>query len=304
MGSNTKIGWTDSTWNPVTGCTPVSAACDHCYARRYARRGIGDFRNGREFADVLCHPDRLEIPLHWRQPRKIFVCSMGDLFQEEVFRIMLSAHWHSFQVLTKRADIMCARVPEIMERIGSHQAMPANIWLGVTAENQAAADERIPLLLQTPAAVRFLSCEPLLGCMNLWPFIGAWCSCGWKQVSDWTVDRSLARPWSSNNFCPRCGGMISLSRRGINQIIVGGESGPRARPLEINWVRSLRDQATACGISFFFKQWGEYSYEQRLYGPDGEDWKNKNEWFKNRVGKKSSGRMLDGREWNEFPEAT
>lgn len=327
MGANTNISWTDATWSPVTGCTPVSEGCANCYAARYAKRHLGDFAPGpwqvisakdkyrelRMFSEVRCHPDRLEVPLHWKTPRRIFVCSMGDLFheqvsaqfQEQVFRTMISAPQHTFQILTKRPEVMLRRVPIIMNRIlgfPESWTMPKNIWLGVTAENQARADERIPLLLKTPAAVRFVSIEPMLGPINLFG------------------DGSDAQDWTCNG--PDC------KQACINWIICGGESGPGARPMKIEWARSLREQCQAAGVPFHLKQLGEWvssgikpdraGTEQlgdfcfaadigKLYAtklqkqpgkyhmmPDGE--------IMVRVGKKKAGRLLDGREWLEFPE--
>src|SRR5258708_30230851 len=183
----TKIEWTDATWNPVTGCTKVSQGCKNCYAERlapkvFAGQFIGNLATGehrkRAFTDVLCHPERLDAPLHWKRPRRIFVNSMSDLFHENVpiefiqrvAGVMLSCPWHTFQILTKRP----ARMLDFLENFmpmhpKSGQYFRVNwsamryVWWGVSVEDQATADERIPLLLQTPAAVRFLSCEPLLG---------------------------------------------------------------------------------------------------------------------------------------------
>jgi protein gp37 len=222
MSAETEIAWTDSTWNPVSGCTPASPGCDHCYAARLAKRLPAAHQQGRSFSDVVCHEERLDVPLHWRKPRRVFVCSMGDLFHElvpfdfidAVFDVMSSegGMHHTYQVLTKRP----ARMLEFLEAYYVRDLVPplGNVWLGVTAEDQQRADERIPLLLRCPAAVRFISVEPMLGPVNrIWPL-------------DW--------------------------------IICGGESGPRARPMHPYWVRSLRDQCKTAGVPFFFKQWGEY----------------------------------------------
>ena len=250
MGAKTEITWTDSTWNPVTGCTPVSAGCDNCYAARYAKRRMGDFGTrymlltgeelgARKFSEIRPHPNRLDIPLRWRKPRRIFVCSMGDLFhesvptdfQELVFRTMISASQHVFQVLTKRAFAMQAAIPVIMHRIcGPHWVMPKNIWLGVTAENQATADERIPLLLKTPAAVRFVSVEPMLGPIMIDTFLG-----------DLPEDNEGA-PYPGK----------------LDWVICGGESGPNARPCYIKWIESIVSQCKSSGTPCHVKQLGAY----------------------------------------------
>jgi protein gp37 len=255
----------------------------------------GEELGTRKFSEIRLHPDRLEIPLRWRKPRRIFVCSMGDPFhegvptdfQELVFRTMISASQHAFQVLTKRAFAMQAAIPVIMHRIcGPHWAMPTNIWLGVTAENQAAWNERVPLLQQTPAAIRFVSCEPLLG------------------------------PIYSRD----------LRTQSVDWVICGGESGPNARPMHPDWARSLRDQCVAARVPFHFKQWGEWApvpngeesatphngyvrpYPEAKYDYDNGYCKSARtleaEGFANMqcIGKHAAGRLIDGREWLEFPK--
>jgi protein gp37 len=218
-----KIEWTDKTWNPVTGCTKISQGCKHCYAERLYERfhGKGSFRN------ITCHPDRLEHPLRWKKASMVFVNSMSDLFHEEVpfsfiydvFIIMQKAHWHTFQVLTKRAQ----RMLEFFVYAQFKEPIP-NVWVGVSVEDQKAADERIPVLLKIPAAKRFLSCEPLIGEVDLYRFIPP----------------------------------VQQPERLIDWVIVGGESGPGARPMHPDWARKLRDQCTSAIIYFFFKQWGEW----------------------------------------------
>ena len=217
----TGIEWTDATWNPVTGCTKVSPGCAHCYAEAIAPRTF----KGRPFTDVRFHAERLVQPSRWKKPRRVFVNSMSDLFHEtltdlqimQVFSAMRAAPRHTFQVLTKRPDRM-------LVYMGSCEVdPPPNVWLGVSVENQEMADQRIPLLLDTPAAVRFLSVEPLLGPVHLVPFM---------NVGD-TYDDRL-----------------------IDWVIVGGESGPKARPCELRWIGSILDQCKVAGVPAFVKQLG------------------------------------------------
>lgn len=245
MGCKTKIGWTESTWNPVTGCTKVSAGCAHCYAERVAKRlqtmGQPNYANGFE---LRMHPDALSIPLHWKKPRKIFVCSMSDLFHEEiptifiqaVFRYMAKASWHQFQVLTKRAK----RLSEIAPKL----AWPPNVWMGVSVENQECADERIPVLLQVPASVRFVSCEPLLENISLTSIGISEDNCK-EKVYYFNVLKNYRR----------YGDPLQYS---LDWVIVGGESGPKARPMELEWARDIRDQCKCHGVPFFMKQIGGY----------------------------------------------
>jgi len=234
--STSSIEWTGSTWNPVTGCTKISAGCRHCYAERMALRlramGQPNYAGG---LDVALHEEALEKPLRWRRSRTIFVNSMSDLFHEEVplgfirriFDVMRRAPQHTFQVLTKRAE----RLLELSPRL----PWPENVWMGVTVERADCAG-RIEHLRRTGARVKFLSLEPLLG-----PLPG-------------------------------------LDLRGIDWVIVGGESGPGARPMEPAWAREIRSRCRAADVPFFFKQWGG-------------------------VNKKKAGRKLDGRVYDEMPEA-
>ena len=235
MADRSHIEWTEATWNPVSGCTKVSAGCAHCYAERMARRlqaaGSAKYRDG--FA-VRLHRDTLGLPLRWREPRLVFVNSMGDLFHEDVpeefvrdvFDVMRRAHWHVFQVLTKRSARLLA--------IGSRLDWPANVWAGVTVENHDVLTRVDDLRRLECATVRFLSLEPLLGPLD------------------------------------------GLDLSGIDWVIVGGESGPQARPMRAEWVRAVRDLCHCEGVPFYFKQWGG---RQR----------------------KRAGRLLDGRVWDEMP---
>jgi len=311
--SSTAIEWTDKVWNPTVGCTRVSEGCRNCYAFALHDMRHAAHREGKKvpeqyakpFKELQLMPDRLDAPLHWRQPCRVFVNSMSDLFHEDVpdsfidgvFAAMGACEdaqrGHIFQLLTKRA----ARMLEYMRsrghkawnsrRLGTEAYPPRNVWLGVSVERQQEADTRISLLLQTPAAVRFLSCEPLLGPVQ---------------------------------FPLPCRGSVFWS--GLHWVIVGGESGPNARPMHPDWARSIRDQCQAAGVPFFFKQWGEWApqgspHDQRhgalsLDGgyqdlpklPRGigrhHDHRFATVYC---VGKKAAGRLLDGREWSEFPEA-
>lgn len=259
----TKIQWTDETWNPVTGCSKVSPGCKHCYAERDWPRLAGNKRTvyyRRKFTDVQCHPEVLERPLHWRKPRRIFVNSMSDLFHEDVpedfidrvFAVMSLCPQHTFQVLTKRPERMRDYMLEdraeetVEERIddyaliiydrhrprlkATHPPWPfANVLLGVSVEDQATADERIPLLLQTPAAVRFVSYEPALTPVDFTP----WLYC-LKDIDDEPHQQCGVLDW----------------------LIVGGESGPKARPCDVAWIRSVVDQCKAAGVPCFVKQLG------------------------------------------------
>ncbi len=238
MGDTTAIEWTDATWNPVTGCTKISAGCDHCYAERFSERFRGTLGHPFEMGfDLTLRPERLDQPLRWRAPRMIFVNSMSDLFFKDVPKEFIArvcdtmerAHWHTFQVLTKRSSLM----RDFLRRRYPSTRGPLHMWFGVSIED-GSKKSRIRHLQETPASVRFLSIEPLIGPMG------------------------------------------KLNLTGIDWVIVGGESGPGARPIETEWVREVRDQCVESGVAFFFKQWG---------GPRP----------------KSGGRELDGREWSQFP---
>ncbi|MHB0927750.1 MAG: DUF5131 family protein [Candidatus Nanopelagicales bacterium] len=286
----THIEWTDETWNPVTGCSKVSQGCKHCYALREWPRLAANPATayfGREFTDVACHPERLDAPLRWAKPRKIFVNSMSDLFHESVpddfidrvFAVMALCPQHTFQVLTKRPERMLrymtqddgygrwgfidGRAREIYAAQHGRR-FPAgkillgplpNVWLIVSVEDQPTADERIPILLKTPAAVRGISAEPLLGPVDVEPWLyrsAPNCDKGFLQMEN-----------GEDGYCARCYGHVSdpihtNPERVIDWVIVGGESGPKARPMHPDWVRSLRDQCAQAGVPLLFKQWGEW----------------------------------------------
>lgn len=235
-----SIEWTEATWNPVTGCTQISPGCAHCYALTFAERFRGVPGHPYESGfDLQLRPERLTQPLRWKKPRTIFVNSMSDLFHPEVpdayilqvFEVMKAAERHRFQVLTKRSE----RLAEMALSL----PWPSNVWMGVSVENQRFA-RRVDDLRTVPAQVRFLSCEPLLGPLDL-------------ALDD------------------------------IHWVIAGGESGPGARPMFPEWVCGVRDQCFEANVPFFFKQWGAHDESGR------------------RVGKKRSGRLLNGRLWNGMP---
>nr|WP_046284606.1 phage Gp37/Gp68 family protein [Mycobacterium sp. UM_NZ2] len=358
MSARTKIEWADDTWNPVTGCTEVSPGCDRCYAKTFAERFRGTpghyFERG---FDVQLRPDKLDLPLRWRRPRRIFVNSMSDLFHDDVpdeyiaqvWAVMALAPRHTFQVLTKRHGRMHSLLTakrlapgldfEAMVRNVAHNLrnnakradwtladdLPwplPNVWLGVSTENQQWADIRIPALLDTPAAVRWISAEPLLGPIGLHPY--------WTHGQPrWGEPEPEPTP-NGGSLMMR---PLELAPR-LDWVVVGGESGHRARPMHPDWARSLRDQCTDAGVPFLFKQWGEWSpyyygpelrrVDQLVMADDGGEYRAGDlDWpdgprrgeaqladfphhrptFLYRVGKKAAGRQLDGRTWDQYPEA-
>jgi len=325
-----KIEWTDETWNPVIGCSHISAGCENCYAEKMAIRLMNMECRGYINKDVVRNStgwtgktafveSALHKPLHWRKPRRIFVCSMGDLFHDsvpfewvdQVLAIAWQCPQHTFQILTKRPKRMAQYFsPENLRYSARKIAdlLPPgtfgtfdcdmnwpmeNLWLGVTAENQKTADYRIPELLLIPAAVRFVSVEPMLGPVDLRRLdydkgvIGIDSlagTCGVYQLD--------------NAECPR-----------LDWVICGGESGPGARPMDPDWVRSLRDQCGEAETPFFFKQWGHWCHLEQM--PDDtfaqidasdnsptapSDYKKP--WG---IGKKAAGKELDGQIWHQFP---
>lgn len=359
MAARSSIEWTDTTWNPVTGCTKVSPGCDHCYAETFAERWRGT--SGHHFEDgfdIVLRPERLTLPLRWRRSRRIFVNSMSDLFHDQVadefiarvFAVMAVAERHTFQVLTKRhgrmrsllrsaafGELVLKHAPLVAMRVGLDPTWAArmanpddgplpNVWLGVSAEDQKRADIRIPALLDTPAAVRFVSAEPLLGPIDLKQAV--------IRMGDQRGHGLTASYVHTAGCCARF--------HGIDWVIAGGESGPKAHPMHPDWARNLRDQSTRAGIPFFFKQWGEYlpvpvednprfaggrafdnprggrssaTIRERSTHPfapgitrllragdiNGHGHMLDNDTIAVRVGKKTSGRLLDGRTWTQFP---
>ncbi len=307
----TKIEWADKTWSPVTGCSPVSEGCEHCWAERFSKRLAG--RCGYPADDpfrVTLHPDRLEQPLKRKRPSRMFVCSMGDLFHEDVDEKYIAkvlaicdlARQHTYLILTKRPERMAAlfndedfvfHVGWFQSQAGREFGLPRlsldeigpwplkNVWLGVTVENQARADERIPILLQIPAAVRFVSVEPMLGPVDLTYWLNG------------APEQNGYGEWIQT-YPP------------LDWVICGGETGPGARPINYYWAESLREQCVEAGVPFFFKQWGEWIDPTQMdNGIEFPDWEKSHLWHGEtgtvRVGKKAAGRLLDGREWNEYP---
>lgn len=320
MADKSKIEWTDATWNPIRGCSRVSEGCRNCYAERTAARfsGPGQPYEGLAWptgaravpdkieslatggkshgwtGEVRFIPELLEQPLRWRRPRKIFVNSMSDLFHEKVtkdwldqiFAAMLVSPQHIFQILTKRPERMRDYLCNVRARdVEPHMARlrPGygrldwpwrNVWLGVSVEDQKTADQRIPLLMDTLAAVRWVSYEPALGPVNF---------------------RRWMDPYSD-----------AIPRPLLRWLVAGGESGPGARPAHPDWIRTARDQCRAVGVSFFFKQWGEWiPVNQRVETGDarlhrGMDMDGVRFL---RLGKKIAGHLLDGRVWQQFPMA-
>lgn len=257
MSDKSGIQWTEATWNPVTGCAKVSQGCKNCYALRdWARlsapRPKPNAYTGRQFTDVMCHPERLAQPLRWTKPRRVFVNSMSDLFHESVpdefiervLTTTVHAKIHTFQILTKRPE----RMRSLMQRWTDMNGRPqSNLWLGVSVEDQETADERIPLLLQTPAAVRFVSYEPALGPVD---FDSSRAEGFERHDGEWSLAHNYltgfraTSPYSGTNG-PK-----------LDWVIVGGESGPKARPCDIAWIRSAVEQCKAAAVPVFVKQLG------------------------------------------------
>lgn len=328
MADKTKIEWTDATWNPITGCSVASPGCTNCYAMKLAgtrlahhesRAGLTvDGKTGPVWTgEVRFNEQWLDQPLRWRKPRMIFVCAHGDLFHENVpdewidrvFAVMALCPQHTFQVLTKRSARMrdyLATCPDGLRRRAWQRAAPGNlgnegaawfcrwplpnVWLGVSVEDQKRADERIPDLLETPAAVRWLSCEPLLGPVDLAEYLIC------PNARD---GLSMDPSTGAYECCTACDwtGLIG----GIHWIVCGGESGQEARPMHPDWARSLRYQCAAAGVPFHFKQWGAWASVSEVEGagrhhrfPDGATVR--------MVGKKRAGRMLDGVQHDGWPK--
>jgi len=346
MSDNSTIEWTEATWNPVRGCSKVSEGCRNCYAMGVAYRfsGPGQPYEGlvhkvggkAEWTNrVYCVDELLDAPTRWKKPRRVFVNSMADLFHEtvpmefiwHVFAVMAACPQHTFQVLTKRPERMYSVLNdsdieyEVGDRIGQYAVsydmtwpLP-NVWLGVSAEDQATANERIPLLLETPASVRWMSAEPLLGPIDL-TRLKVFRDGRLNALNGWAEFEDSDPQWGA----------------ALDWVVVGGESGPGARPMHPDWARNLRDQCFFNEVPFFFKQFGEYIPVTQIvpnsklneaaagakqwgcldvngtFTPLTTTWNGRQEDERDnyevtvyRVGKKRAGRLLDGREWNEYP---
>lgn len=308
--NKSAIEWTETTWSPVTGCDPISAGCKNCYAKREVEarwsKNPKSIWFERPFNDVQCHPQYLagpSSPLRWRKPRRIFVCPRADLFHQDVpahfiadvFGVMAATPQHTYQVLTKRPERMWwlldgAGSPNFAEDVEECAAMYnytdvvwplPNVQLGVSIEDQPSADERIGELLRTPAAVRWVSAEPLLGAVDLRPYL----------------DGSFAN--------------ADISRPDLDWVVVGGESGTIARPMRPSWPRSIRDQCAAAAVPFLFKQHGEWIGVEdlrRLAGGGGPGFgafdhcPHDMQTDTVRVGKHRAGRLLDGVLHDAYPE--
>ncbi len=343
MADGTKIEWTDATWNPITGCSVVSPGCTNCYAMRLAgtrmrehhsRKGLtnpskaGPVWNGQlRFNDLW-----LDLPLRWGRPRRVFVCAHGDLFHEAteiewldlVFAVMAldcltSAIPHTFQVLTKRPAQAFAyltdkrapgRIIQAMNQlrpgpslVADETALPwplPNVWLGVSAEDQQRAEERLPILLDTPAAVRWISAEPLLGPIDLRHLQPE----GVTEIDALAGTHGVLRPHSGLN-------------RSIDWVVVGGESGPGARPMHPDWPRQILNHCLITGVPFLFKQWGDWRPGEGatprekgiIIGGNGHaralggESLYPDDHIMELAGKKVAGRQLAGREWDEMPVA-
>jgi len=314
---NSKIEWTDHTFNPWHGCIEVSPGCTNCYARTLSHRyGHDVWGPAKTTGRRMMSENYWRQPLRWNEAAKkagtrarVFCASMADVFEDhpqvvnarmQLFNLIDATPYLDWLLLTKRPE-------NIARMMGAD--VPENIWLGTSCEDQKRADERIPHLLKVPARVRFLSCEPLLGPVDLSPWLICCPSCGAPRA-----DTSYAG-------CQYCDAYPEV--RGVSWVICGGESGPGARPMHPDWSRSLRDQCQAAGVAFFFKQWGEYkplTWKEAFegtrpaltIGADGSSvytqvghlagFRTPDEVCMERVGKHAAGRMLDGREWNEFPK--
>lgn len=337
MGRETAIEWTDSTWNPVSGCVKVSPGCANCYAERYAKRRLGGVRWAPWSAkyaprNVVLKLDRLMDPFRWYEPRKVFTCSMSDLFQDavsdsyivSVFAVMAAAWWHTFQVLTKRPERMArfmeskenavleaTKLTRLMVTESSRRSRTKvgqgffrwplpNVWLGTSVEDQPRADERLRHLCQIRGALLFVSAEPLLEAVELGHFLRDYPLAS-RTTSDWK------------------------SAPAIHWVIVGGESGPNARPMNPEWATKIRDDCSRARVPFFFKQQGEWAIcdwvtsfgkcakghkttivdsekDCGYYCDEAVGHVDHGGYVMCRVGKKAAGRLLEGRSWDEVPD--
>lgn len=336
MGANSHIEWTDHSFNPWIGCQRVSPGCVHCYAENRDNRFTGGSNWGPKATRTVTSPGNWRKPIAWNRDAhatygrnaRVFCASLADVFEDRedlvaprgrLFALIQSTPALNWLLLTKRPENMVRLAADL----GWDGDWPANVWAGCTVEDQERADERIPELLQVPARVRFLSCEPLLGAADLSRYLGwLWeCpECGYDtgEAKGETVPRSR-----SFAYCGLCAGdtgrdvQVNLRGPGIHWVICGGESGHGARPMHPDWARSLREQCQAAGVAFHFKQWGEFcpTANNEGGGPflrlmNGETWATGRRthrfgegYFAEPLGKHRSGRLLDGRTWDEFPPA-
>lgn len=374
MSNNSKIEWTDATWNPIrarrkdtgkTGfhCERISPGCVNCYAERFNGRVLPSCGTGlpytvpsRDEVEIYLDHETLIQPWRWKKPRKIFLCSTTDLFADfvpdsminSIFAAMSLCPRHTFIILTKRSKRMREYFADCADRVkmigirtdDSDPVLPlplplSNVWIGVSVEDQQRADERIPDLLATPSAVRFVSAEPLLGPVDLSKFLDF--NPGPKRPTSSLALNThgqtgtglepgalLSSGDGHAGISPRASGQWRRepSEARVDWVIVGGESGPYARPMHPDWARSLRDQCQEADVPFFFKQWGEWqngstldASKDRIVLNDGRvlkspyttDQETRDRWSDYHpcmmapVGKKKAGRLLHGREWNEFP---
>jgi protein gp37 len=309
MSAKSKIEWTDASWNPVVGCQKVSEGCRNCYAKALHNQRHRAVLAGKKLPAQYIEPfevvqlmeERLSLPLHWRTPRRIFVNSVSDLFHEavpfdfidRVVQVMREADWHTFQVLTKRSERMLEWYKHWSEAYpGFYGYLPDNLWLGVSVENQKAAEGRIPYLLEIPNVRRFVSCEPLLGPVNL------------RNIIDLVNHAEYDALDGVRSAFDQAGHTFPAAYRRLDWVIVGGESGTKARPMDVTWARWLRAQCVNTGTRYFFKQWGEWCHASQpqvadKFGRALHRWGD--DTFSLRVGREAAGHLLDGREWRELP---
>ena len=300
MGERTGIEWTDHTFNPWIGCTRVSPACDHCYAERFAanRLGVGWGPHAERRRTAA---STWRLPLAWDRKaerggvrRRVFCASLADVFDHAVppewradlWDLICATPFLDWLLLTKRPQNIRKMLPA-----GWGEGRP-NVWLGTTGENQREAERRIPHLLAVPARLRFLSCEPLLGPLDL--------TCIAARDDDCAYQLDALRGEHRLSGCGSISSQTFSGKPRIHWVIAGGESGPDARPSHPDWFRSLRDQCKQAGVPFFFKQWGEYAPVGVVDRGPATDHA---EFVWKRVGKKAAGATLDGREWREMPHA-